>query len=85
VVVILVYPQIENYVLQPTIIGKAANVSGFTVIVSVLVFGSLLGVIGAVISVPIAAAIQIVLDKLTAAGRASIAAEDAAMADPAGA
>jgi predicted PurR-regulated permease PerM len=85
VVVILVYQQIENYVLQPTIIGKAANVSGFTVIVSVLVFGSLFGVIGAVIGVPIAAAIQIVLDELTAARRASIAAEDAAMADPAGA
>jgi predicted PurR-regulated permease PerM len=81
----VVYQQIENYVLQPTIIGKAANVSGFTVIVSVLVFGSLFGVIGAVIGVPIAAAIQIVLDELTAARRASIAAEDAAMADPAGA
>jgi predicted PurR-regulated permease PerM len=85
VIVIVVYQQIENYVLQPTIIGKAANVSGFTVIVSVLVFGSLFGVIGAVIGVPIAAAIQIVLDELTAARRARIAAEDAAMADPAGA
>ena len=83
VVVILVYQQIENYVLQPMIIGRAANVSGFTVIVSVLVFGSLFGVVGAVIGVPIAAAIQIVLDELTAARRARIAADDAAMAGPA--
>ena len=82
VAVILVYQQIENYVLQPTIIGKAANVSGFTVIVSVLVFGSLFGVIGAVIGVPIAAGIQIVVDELTAARRARIAADDAAMAGP---
>jgi predicted PurR-regulated permease PerM len=80
VAVIVVYQQIENYVLQPMIIGKAANVSGFTVIVSVLVFGSLFGVVGAVIGVPIAAAIQIVLDELTAARRARIAADDAAMA-----
>jgi predicted PurR-regulated permease PerM len=83
VIVIVVYQQIENYVLQPTIIGRAANVSGFTVIVSVLVFGSLFGVIGAVIGVPIAAAIQIVVDELTAARRARIEAEDAAMSGPA--
>jgi len=83
VIVIVLYQQVENYVLQPTIIGRAANVSGFTVIVSVLVFGSLFGVIGAVIGVPISAAIQIVLDELTAARRARIAAEDAAMPGPA--
>ena len=38
-IVMLVYQQIENYVLQPTIIGRAARVSGFTVLVSVLSFG----------------------------------------------
>jgi predicted PurR-regulated permease PerM len=53
VIVIVVYQQIENYVLQPTIIGRTARVSGFTVIVSVLVFGSLFGVIGAIIGVPL--------------------------------
>src|SRR5262249_38083221 len=37
VIVIIVYQQVENYILQPTIIGKVTNVSGFTVIVSVLV------------------------------------------------
>ena len=63
VIVIVVYQQIENYVLQPTIIGKAARVSGFTVLVSVLLFGSLFGVIGAIIGVPIAAAVEIILDR----------------------
>jgi predicted PurR-regulated permease PerM len=77
VIVIVLYQQIENYVLQPTIIGRAANVSGFTVIVSVLVFGSLFGVIGAIIGVPIAAALQIVAEELTADRRARIAAADA--------
>jgi predicted PurR-regulated permease PerM len=78
VIVIVVYQQIENYILQPTIIGKAAQVSGFTVLVSVLAFGALFGLIGAIIAVPIAAGIQIVVDELTAARRARIAAADAA-------
>ena len=76
-VVIVVYQQVENYVLQPMIIGRAADVSGFTVIVSVLVFGSLFGVIGAIIGVPIAAAIKIVLYEATAGRRARIAAMQA--------
>jgi predicted PurR-regulated permease PerM len=83
VIVIVVYQQIENYVLQPTIIGRAARISGFTVIVSVLVFGSLFGVIGAIIGVPIAAGIQIVLEEATAARRAQIAAADAGQQRPA--
>jgi predicted PurR-regulated permease PerM len=77
VIVIVLYQQIENYVLQPTIIGRAARVSGFTVIVSVLVFGSLFGVIGAIIGVPIAAALQIVAEELSAGRRARVAAADA--------
>jgi predicted PurR-regulated permease PerM len=78
VIVIVVYQQVENYILQPTIIGRAAEVSGFTVLVSVLAFGSLFGLIGAIIGVPIAAAIQTITQELTAARRARIAAADAA-------
>ena len=70
-IVIVVYQQIENYILQPTIIGKAADVSGFTVLVSVLAFGALFGLIGAIIAVPIAAGIQIIVEELTAPRRAA--------------
>jgi predicted PurR-regulated permease PerM len=80
-IVIVLYQQVENYVLQPTIIGRAAEVSGFTVLVSVLAFGSLFGLIGAVIGVPIAAAIQTITQELTASRRARIAAADAASAE----
>jgi predicted PurR-regulated permease PerM len=55
--------------------------SGFAVLASVLVFGALLGVIGAIIAVPIAAALQIVFEELTAGRRARIAAADAAVRD----
>ena len=72
--IVLVYQQFENYVLQPTILGKAADVSGFFVIVSVMIFGALLGVIGAIIAVPIIASIQIVVKELTTERRARMAA-----------
>lgn len=72
-VIVLVYQQLENYALQPTILGKAADVSGFFVMASVLVFGTLLGAVGAIIAVPIVASIQIVVRELTATRRAAMA------------
>ena len=71
--VCLVYQQVENYVLQPTIQGRAADVSGFVVIASVVLGASLLGVVGALIAVPVAASIQIVVRELTADRRAAVA------------
>jgi predicted PurR-regulated permease PerM len=82
-IVMIVYQQIENYILQPTIIGKAAKISGFTVLASVLAFGALFGLIGAIIAVPIAAGLQIIVEELTAGRRARIAADDAARKQPA--
>ena len=79
VIVIVVYQQIENYLLQPTIIGKAAQISGFAVLTSVLAFGALFGVIGAIIAVPIAAGLQILAEELASGRRARIA--DAGAAD----
>jgi predicted PurR-regulated permease PerM len=71
--IVLVYQQVENYMLQPWILGRAADLSGFLVIVSVLIFGTLLGVVGAIIAVPIVASIQIVLREVTAKRRAAMA------------
>ena len=80
--IVLVYQQFENYVLQPTILGKAANVSGFFVIVSVMIFGALMGVVGAIIAVPIIASIQIVVVELTAERRAKMEALRASAEPP---
>ncbi len=82
-VIVLVYQQFENYVLQPTILGKAADVSGFVVIASVMFFGALFGVVGALIAVPIAASIQIVVLELTTERRARMA-DLRAASEPAG-
>lgn len=76
------YQQVENYVLQPTIQGRAADISGFFVIASVVVGASLLGVVGALIAVPLTASAQIVVRELTAERRAAV--ERARAAPPPG-
>jgi predicted PurR-regulated permease PerM len=73
------YQQLENYVLQPTIQGRAADISGFFVIASVIVGAALLGVVGALIAVPLVASAQIVIRELTAERRAAVALAHAAV------
>ncbi len=63
--VVLVYQQVENNLLTPTIQGKATNISGFFVITSVTVFGALLGVVGALIAVPLTASLQLIIGEFT--------------------
>jgi predicted PurR-regulated permease PerM len=78
-VVILVYQQVENNILTPKIQGKAVNLSGFFIIVAVTLFGALLGVLGALTAVPLAATIQIFVQELTKARREKVAAAKAAL------
>jgi predicted PurR-regulated permease PerM len=55
----IVYQQAENNLVQPQIQRKAVDINPFLVIVSVLFGATLLGVIGALLAVPVAATIQI--------------------------
>jgi predicted PurR-regulated permease PerM len=71
--VVLVYQQVENNVLTPTIQGKAVEISGFFVILGVTIFGALLGVLGALVAVPVTASLQIIVKEVTAERRARIA------------
>jgi predicted PurR-regulated permease PerM len=80
--VILVYQQIENNLLGPTIYGKAVNISPFFVILGVTIFGALLGVLGALVAVPVTASLQIVLTEVTRTRRAIVAEARAALASP---
>lgn len=56
----LVYQQFENYVLVPRVMKRTVDVSPIATIIAVLVGGSLLGVIGALLAIPVAAAIQLI-------------------------
>jgi predicted PurR-regulated permease PerM len=55
----IAYQQFENYVVQPRIQSRAVALDPFLVVVAALFGGALLGVIGALLSIPTAAAIQI--------------------------
>jgi predicted PurR-regulated permease PerM len=57
----VLYPQFENYVLQPQLQKRAVQVEPFVIIVAVLFGGTLLGIVGALLAIPTAAAIQVVL------------------------
>jgi predicted PurR-regulated permease PerM len=57
----IVYQQIENNLIQPQIQRRTVNVNGFIVLVSVLFGATLLGVLGALVAIPIAASIQILI------------------------
>ena len=79
VAVVLVYQQIENNILSPTIYGKAVNLSAFFIISAVTFFGALLGVLGALVAVPLAASTQLVLREVTKARREHVDAARAAL------
>ncbi len=52
---------VDGVVLTPLLLGRAVNLLPFTVIASILVGGSLLGAIGVLIGIPVAAAAKVVL------------------------
>jgi predicted PurR-regulated permease PerM len=73
-VIQLIYQQVENYVVYPIVYRRAVELSAFTTIVAVLIAGSLLGVVGAILAVPFAAVIKIVLREAGAPRRDRMAA-----------
>jgi predicted PurR-regulated permease PerM len=57
----IAYQQVENYVIQPRIQSRAVNLDPFTIVIAAIFGATLLGVVGALLAIPTAAAIQIAL------------------------
>lgn len=57
----LIYMQIEAYIINPRIMNRAVKVPGVVVVIAALVGGNLLGVLGALVAIPVAASIMIVV------------------------
>jgi predicted PurR-regulated permease PerM len=57
----IAYQQVENHLIQPQIQKRTVHVHPFITIVAVLLGSSLLGVLGALVAIPLAASIQILL------------------------
>ena len=57
----LLYMQIEAYVINPRIMARAVQVPGVVVVIAALTGGTLLGILGALIAIPVAAAVQLII------------------------
>jgi predicted PurR-regulated permease PerM len=56
----IVYQQFENHVLQVTIMSRTVKLNALTVFISVLVGIELLGILGALLAIPVAGVIQVI-------------------------
>jgi len=59
-VLMVAYQEFESRILVPRVYGKVLRLPPAIVVVSLLVGGTLLGIIGALLAIPVAAAIQLV-------------------------
>jgi predicted PurR-regulated permease PerM len=57
----IAYQLVENYLIVPRVIGRAVDVPATATMLAVLVGGAALGLLGALIAIPAAAAIDILL------------------------
>jgi predicted PurR-regulated permease PerM len=66
IIFFVVQQQFENHVLVPKVMARQVGVSAVTVIVSLLIGGKLLGIVGAILAVPTAAILQVLFSELRA-------------------
>jgi predicted PurR-regulated permease PerM len=64
IVFFVVFRLLEDYLLVPRIIGRAVNVPALITVVAVLIGGALLGIVGALVAIPIAAALQLITQEV---------------------
>jgi predicted PurR-regulated permease PerM len=64
IIFFIVQQQFENHVLVPKVMERQVGVSPVTVIVALLIGGSLLGIVGAILAVPTAAILQVIFQEL---------------------
>jgi predicted PurR-regulated permease PerM len=58
------YMQVEAYLMTPRVMSKQVEIPGSLVIISALVGGTLLGLLGALIAVPVTASLLMIVEKL---------------------
>jgi len=60
----LVYMQVEAYLLSPNIMNRAVKVPGVLVVVAALAGGTLLGILGALVAIPVAASVLLIVKQV---------------------
>jgi predicted PurR-regulated permease PerM len=78
-VFVLVYQQVESNFLQPMDYSQAVQLNGLVILIALLVGGQLLGIAGALLAIPVAEIIRIVLSELLAYRRTRQEADEPAV------
>ncbi|MGI8406912.1 MAG: AI-2E family transporter [Actinomycetota bacterium] len=60
----LIYQQVENYIIAPRVMTKAVDISPAAVLLAALIGGTLLGFVGALMAIPAAAAIKLIMQQV---------------------
>jgi predicted PurR-regulated permease PerM len=60
----IVQQQVENHLLVPKLMGRQVGVSPVVVIVALLIGGAVLGIVGAILAVPTAAILQVMIEQI---------------------
>ena len=61
-----VYRFLEDYLLTPRIMSRTVDVPGLVTVVATVLGGALLGIIGALVAIPIAAAVKLLMEQVAA-------------------
>ena len=61
VVFYIAYQQFENYVVYPRVMSRAVDIPGVITVIAALIGASLLGVVGALLAIPAAAAVLMIV------------------------
>jgi predicted PurR-regulated permease PerM len=69
IVFFIIYQQVENHILQPLVYNRTVALSPLAILVSVLVGAELAGVLGALAAIPVAGAIQVLIQDFLRARR----------------
>jgi predicted PurR-regulated permease PerM len=64
IVFYLLYQQLENYVIYPRVMRRVGDLPGSLIVIAALIGASLLGVIGALLAIPVAAAIVLIVKEV---------------------
>lgn len=64
VIFYIVYQQVENYVIYPRVMSRSVDIPGVVTVIAALVGASLLGVVGALLAIPTAASILLIVNEV---------------------
>jgi predicted PurR-regulated permease PerM len=79
---VLVYQQIESNLLQPMVYSQAVQLNGLVILIALVVGGQLLGIPGALLAIPVAEIIRIVVTEILAYRRSRQEANEPAVVSP---